>query len=89
MYCASESRNRHLAFMSIANLNAMLSEISEETEIGDYNVFDGYDPNDLQKTAQAFDGFLKEYLKEYLKAGIEPNRFNDIDLFVKNYLEKN
>lgn len=88
MYCAAESRNRHLAFMSIASLNAMLSEISAETEIGDYNVFDGYDPNDLQKTAQAFDNFLKEYLKEYQKAGLEPNRFKDIDSFVKNYLEK-
>ncbi|MDE5576777.1 MAG: nucleotidyltransferase domain-containing protein [Oscillospiraceae bacterium] len=88
MYCASQSRNRHLAFMSITSLNAMLSEISAETEIGDYNVFDGYDPNDLQKTAQAFDDFLKEYLNEYKKAGLEPNRFKDIDLFVKNYLEK-
>lgn len=88
MYCASETQDRHLAFMSITNLNAMLSEISSEAEIGDYNMFDGYDPNDLQKTAQAFDGFLKEYLKEYQKAGIEPNRFKDIDSFVKNYLEK-
>ena len=88
LYYASETQDRHLAFMSITNLNAMLSEISSEAEIGDYNVFDGYDPNDLQKTAQAFDGFLKEYLKEYQKAGIEPNRFKDIDSFVKNYLEK-
>lgn len=88
MYYASETQDRHLAFMSIANLNAMLSEISSEAEIGDYNVFDGYYPNNLQKTAQAFDGFLKEYLKEYQKAGIEPNRFKDIDSFVKNYLEK-
>lgn len=88
MYYAFETQDRHLAFMSITNLNAMLSEISSEAEIGDYNVFDGYDPNDLQKTAQAFDGFLKEYLKEYQKAGIEPNRFRDIDSFAKNYLEK-
>lgn len=85
MYYASKSQNRHLAFMSITSLNAMLSEISAETEIGDYQVFDGYDPNDLQKTAQAFDNFLKEYLKEYQEAGLEPNRFNDIDSFVKNY----
>ncbi|MDE6763485.1 MAG: nucleotidyltransferase domain-containing protein [Oscillospiraceae bacterium] len=89
MYDASKRQDRHLAFMSIANLNAMLYDISSETEIGDYNVFDSYDPNDLQKTAQTFDDFLKEYLKEYQKAGIEPNRVKNIDLFVKNYLEKN
>ncbi|MDE6595056.1 MAG: hypothetical protein K2K44_03500, partial [Oscillospiraceae bacterium] len=87
MYDSSTSQNRHLAFMSITNLNAMLSEISAEAEIGDYNVFDGYDPNNLQKTAQAFDNFLKEYLKEYQKANIEPNRFKDIDSFVGYYLE--
>lgn len=87
MYEASKRQDRHLAFMSIANLNAMLSEICAEAEIGDYNVFDVYDPNDLQKTAQAFDNFLKEYLNEYQKSGLEPNRFKDIDLFVEYYLE--
>ena len=89
MYDASERQDRHLAFMSMANLSAMLSEIIAEAEIGDYSVFDGYDPNDLQKTARAFDNFLKEYLNEYRKAGLEPNRFKDIDLVVKNYLRKN
>lgn len=88
MYDASKRQDRHLAFMSIASLNAMLSEISSETDIGGYCVFDGYDPNDLQKTAQAFDDFLKEYLEEYRKAGIGPNRFDDIDSFIKYYLEK-
>lgn len=88
MYDASQRQDRHLAFMSIASLNAMLSEISSETDIGCRSVFDGYDPNDLQKTAEAFDDFLKEYLEEYRKSGIEPNRFEDIDSFVKHYLEK-
>ena len=89
MYYASQRQDRHLAFMSIVNLNAMLFEISSEAEIGSYSVFDGYDPNDLQKTAQMFDDFLKDYLEEYRKEGIEPNRFGDIDSFVKRYLEKN
>lgn len=87
MYDAAQRRDRHLAFMSIASLNAMLFEISSETDIGCRSVFDGYDPNDLQKTAEAFDDFLNEYLKEYRKAGIEPNRFKDIDSFVEHYLE--
>lgn len=89
MYYAFKSQDRHLAFMSIASLSAMLSEISTEAKIGDYNIFDIYDPEDLQKTAQAFDNFLEEYLKEYRKANIEPNRYKNIDLFVKHYLEKN
>ena len=89
MYYASQRQDRHLAFMSIVNLNAMLFEISSEAEIGSYSVFDGYDPNDLQKTAQMFDDFLKDYLEEYRKAVIEQNRFGDIYSFVKRYLEKN
>lgn len=87
MYDASKRLDRHLAFMSIVSLNAMLSEIGSETDIGSYSVFDDYDPNDLQKTAEAFDDFLKEYLNEYRKAGIEPKRFEDIDSFVEHYLE--
>lgn len=87
MYEASKRQDGHLAFMSITNLNAMLSEISSEAEIDDYNVFNVYDPNDLHKTALAFDGFLKEYLEEYRKTGIEPNCFDNIDSFVRHYLE--
>lgn len=87
MYEASKRQDRHLAFMSITNLNAMLSEISSEAEIDDYNVFNVYDPNDLHKTALAFDGFLKEYLEEYRKTGIEPNCFDNIDSFIRHYLE--
>lgn len=89
MYDAFKRQDRHLAFMSITSLNAMLAEISSETDIGGYSVFDGYCSDDLQRTAQEFDGFLKEYLNEYKKAGLEPNRFKDIDLFVQKYLEKN
>lgn len=85
MYIAAEQNNRHLAFMSLVNMNAMISGIGNETEIGSYDVLGCYDPNDLQKTAQAFDELLNEYLKEYERAGLCAERYKDIDDFVGHY----
>ncbi len=85
MYAAAETGNRHLAFTSLFGLNGMLSEIGGEVEIGLYDVFAGYDPQDLHKTARAYDGILREYLKEYERAGIEVRRYPDIEAFASDY----
>lgn len=42
-------------------------------------------PQDLQKTAMAYDNFLREYRKEYDKAGIPEKHYSDIDEFVLAY----
>ena len=89
MYLAAETGNRHLAFMSILSMNHMLSEeIGSEHNIGDYDVMNCYDPNDLKATAQAFDGILNHYSEEYEKAGIQVKRYANIDEFVRNYQEQ-
>jgi len=85
MYAAAETGNRHLAFTSLLGLNSMLSEIGGETAIGLYDAFAAYDPQDLHKTARAYDGILREYLKEYEKAGIQPRHYPDIDAFALDY----
>lgn len=86
MYVAADSDNRHLAFMSMISLNAMISEICDEVEIGDYNVLGGYNPQDLKKTAKAFDDLLTEYLREYKKVDMQVKRYSDIDEFIREYL---
>lgn len=85
MYLAAETGNRHLAYMSMISLSAMLEEINGETDIAQYRVFDGYDPRDLQKTALAFDRFLEKYLEEYKKVGLRPERYKNIDEFAEQY----
>ena len=88
MYLAAETGNRHLAFMSILSMNHMLSEeIGSEYNIGDYDVMNCYDPNDLKATAEAFDGILNRYSEEYEKVGIQVKRYADIDEFARDYLE--
>lgn len=87
MYIAAEDNNRHLAFMSMVSLYAMILEIAEETDIESYNVFEIYDPHDLKKTAVKFDGLMNKYLSEYRKANIQVTRYQDIDDFIGKYLK--
>lgn len=85
MHAAAQTGNRHLAFMSLISSNAMFSEIGGEVEIGRYDVLGGYDPQDLHKTAQAYDTILSTYLKECQKAGIRIRHYSDINAFAPDY----
>lgn len=86
MHIAAETGNRHLAFMNLVSSNEMFSEISREVDMKRYDVLGGYDPQNLSKTAAAYDGVLGEYLKEYGKAGIQVKHYPDVDAFVADYL---
>ena len=86
MVLAEETGDRHLAFMTLESLNAMMEDIGGECDIPSYDVLDVYDPTDLTKTRQGFDRILQEYLREYQKAGLNVKRFPDIDSFIKDYL---
>ena len=83
---AAEKGDRHLAFMSLESLNEMLNDISSEVDIGTYDVLSAYDPGDLRKTADGFDRILRQYLKEYEKAGLRPARYADVDEFAAEYM---
>ncbi len=85
MYVAAATGNRHLALMSLLSFNEMLSEISREVSISRYNALTGYNAQDLQKTAKAYDDILSAYQKEYEKAGIQVKHYSNIDTFVQNY----
>lgn len=85
MYLAAATGNRHLAFMSLISANVMFTEISSEVDIDEYDILGCYDPEDLYKTANAYDTILKEYLNEYKKGGISERRYTDIDAFVVDY----
>lgn len=85
MHAAAEAGNRHLAFMSLISAKAMFDEIHSEVAIDSYDVLGAYDPEDLRKTATAFDGILNAYLKEYRKTGLQVKHYSDIDAFVLDY----
>ena len=87
IYAAAGTENNHLAFMSLISANEMFSEINSEVYISSYDALEGYDPQDLYKTAKAYDSLLNEYLKEYKKAAIPVEHYPDIDAFVRGYLK--
>ena len=88
LFAAAKEENKHLAFMSMISLNTMISEIGAEVEIADYDVLGDYNPRDLKGTAQACDNVMKEYLKEYEKVNLQLKQYQDIDGFVRQYLEQ-
>lgn len=88
MYIAAETENRHLVFMSLVSSNAMFSEIKSKANIDRYDILKEYEPQDLHKTAKAYDNTLNEYLKEYKKADIQVKHYSDIDAFVLDYQMK-
>ncbi len=87
MLAAARFRDRHLAFMSLESMNEMLNDIAGETDIGSYDVLSVYDPEDLDRSADGCDAVLRDYLREYEKAGLKPERYADIDLFLSAYLK--
>ena len=88
MQIATETDDKHLAFMTMGSLAAMIADIASEVkiDIDPLEVFEKYDPSDLVKTAAGYDEILAKYLKEYEKTGLKPVHDKDINEFIKNYL---
>ncbi len=85
MVMAAENGDRHLAFMSLESFNEMLSDLSGAVDIGTYDALSAYDPEDLRKTAEGMEAILRDYLREYEQAGLQPKRYADIDAFAAAY----
>ena len=75
------------SFVNMCCFNYMLSDISSEFDIGDYNIMDEYNPENLADNVPLYDKYLKEYEKVCSDAGIKIKRFSDVDAFVADYLE--
>ena len=88
MRMAAEIGDRHLAFMSLSSLDAMLSDIRSGVDIGPLDAVSIYDPEDLKKTAAGFDAVLRAYLREYGRAGMRLAVYPDLDAFLAAYLER-
>ena len=88
MRIAAETGDRHLAFMSLVSLDEMLSDIRSGAAIGPLDALSVYDPEDLENTSRGFDGVLRDYLREYSRAGVQAAVYPDIDAFLAAYLKQ-
>ena len=87
MQMAAETGDRHLAFMSLVSLDAMLSDIGTGIDIGLLDAVSAYAPENLERTASGFDSVLRDYLREYGRAGMRAEIYPDIDAFLAAYLK--
>ena len=88
MVLAAETDNCHLAFVSLASFQAMFDDIFEKYEgIEPLQAFSIYDPTDLQKTLEGFEGLLQEYLKNYKKVGLKPEKYENIEAWAAAYVK--
>jgi hypothetical protein len=76
------------SYMNMCSLQFMFSELSSEFEIGGYDIMEEYNPDCLEENVRMYDKYLEKYEAAYKKAGIEVNRFSDVDAFVAVYLGK-
>ena len=83
---AAERGDAFASFMNLASLQYMFEGIRAENAIPKFSVLEEFDATDLAKNAKIFDDALEDYRQEYVKLGMEPVRFADVDEFVKVYL---
>ena len=85
---ATERGDVFSSFMNLSSLQYMFEGIGSENNISSFNVMEEFDAANLAKNAQIFDKALEDYLQEYVKLGMEPVRYDDVDNFVKDYFDK-
>ena len=85
---AAENDDAFASFANMCNLHFMFKEISEEVEIGTFDIMDAYSSDSLEDNIRTFDGYLQKYEEVYVRAGINVKRFADVDEFVAYYLSK-
>ncbi len=74
------------SFMNLASLQFMLEDIGSENNITSFNVMEEFDTVDLKKNEEIFDKALEKYHQEYVKLGMEPVRYTDVEAFVRDYI---
>ena len=82
---AAINNNVFSSFINMCSFHYMLSDISSEFNIGNYNIMGEYNPENLKDNILIYDKHLKEYEKVCTKAGIRKKSFSNVDEFLKNY----
>lgn len=85
---AAENDDAFSSFVNMCNLHYMFKEISEEVEIGTFDIMAAYDSDSLEANIGTFDRYLQKYEEVYARVGISVKRFADVDEFVAYYLSK-
>lgn len=82
---AADNGDAYSSFMNMCFLQNMIDEIADGVDIGSIDLMENYDPDCLRNNVLLYDRFLAGYETVYKKAGIEVNRFANVDVFYDSY----
>lgn len=86
MWKAIESGDAHASVSALASLQSFFDDLASGLDMPRYDALSGFDPNDLKKSALAYEAALKMYEEEYSKAGMQLNKYDSVEAFSEHYL---
>ncbi len=84
---AAMNNDVYLSFVNMCCFHYMLSDIASEVNIGDCNIMEEYNPENLTENIRIYDKYLNQYEEMCNNAGVAIRRFADADAFVADYLQ--
>ena len=87
MYLAAHTGNTDLALMTMASCQEFYDEFSTEFNIDRVRLFEGFQIDDLPRSAERFDAAMEYYRCLYAQVGEPIRSYSNIEAFEKDYLE--
>ena len=87
MWKAIESGDTHASISALGSLQSFFDDLASGLDMPRYDALSDFDPDDLEKSANAYEKAIEEYSVEYKKAGMELNYFDSVDQFAEHYLK--
>lgn len=85
IYEAAKCGDAHAALMALCSLQSFFDYLESEFEMKHCDAVTCFDPDDLQKTAEAFDRVLGQYAEAYNQAGLSLHVVESIEQFEAEY----
>jgi hypothetical protein len=87
MYLAAQTDDAYLALMTMASCQEFYDEFATEYNIERVRLFEGFQIDDLSRSAERFDAALEYYRCLYTRVGEPIRSYSSIEAFEKAYLE--
>jgi len=87
MYLAAHTDDAYLALMTMASCQEFYDEFATEYNIDRVRLFEGFQIDDLSRSAERFDAAMEYYRCLYTQLGEPVRSYSSIEAFEKAYLE--
>ncbi len=84
---AAERNDSFSSFVNMCSLQHMISDISSEINIGNYDIMKTFSIDFIDDNTMVFDCFLAEYERIYESCGMSVKRYSNINSFSEDYIK--